>query len=81
MIKIWTAFGFEFELMDANLMRRYSVDFDLKKTLDENSVSSEARVETKKTLKKLFEEKYKVQTLKTDKKGVGAQYFYSKLRF
>ena len=63
------------------IKNRYSVDFDLKKSLDESSLASEARIESKKALKKLFEEKYKVQTAKTDKKAAGVQYFYSKLRF
>ena len=60
---------------------RYSVDFDLKKSFDENSLVSEARQDTRKSLKKLFEEKYKTQTAKTDKKAAGVQYFFSKLRF
>ena len=60
---------------------RYSVDFDLKKSVDDSSLQSDARIETRKALKKLFEENYKKQTAKNDKKAVGAQYFYAKLRF
>lgn len=60
---------------------RYTVDFDLKKSIDDNSLTKDNRVETRKALKKLFEEKYKTQTAKTDKKAAGVQYFYSKLRF
>ena len=37
---------------------RYSVDFDLKKVIDENALATETRSETKKIIKKLFEEKY-----------------------
>ena len=60
---------------------RYSVDFDLKKTLDDNAFSKEQKGETKKTLKKLFEDKYKNQSAKNEKKTLGASYFFSKLRF
>ena len=60
---------------------RYVVDFDLKKSVDESAVSSENRVETRKMLKKLFEEKYKNQTGKNEKKTGGVQYFFKKLRF
>jgi large subunit ribosomal protein L27e len=60
---------------------RYSVDFDLKKSMDDNALAKDKRADTKKMLKKLFEEKYKTQTAKTDKKAAGVQYFYSKLRF
>ncbi len=49
--------------------------------MDENSLVSENRAETKKTVKKIFEEKYKNQSAKSDKKTIGVQYFYSKLRF
>ena len=60
---------------------RYNADFDLKKVVDESSMSSEARVETRKNVKKLFEEKYRTQTGKNEKKAGGAQYFFKKLRF
>lgn len=64
-----------------DFLYRYNVDFDLKKTIDDNSLASENRSEAKKALKKLLEEKYKSQAAKTDKKALGAQYFFSKLRF
>lgn len=60
---------------------RYTVDFDLKKSVDEAALSGDARIGTRKMLKKLFEEKYKSQTAKTDKKAAGVQYFFNKLRF
>lgn len=61
---------------------RYSVDFDLKKTVSEEQIAPNNRVETKKSLKKLFEEKYKTQVAKSgDKKALGVQYFFNKLRF
>jgi large subunit ribosomal protein L27e len=61
---------------------RYTVDFDLKKMVDESALDADAnRIETKKQLKKLFEDKYKTQTAKSDKKAVGVQYFFNKLRF
>ena len=60
---------------------RYSVDIDLKKTVDEASIASDLRAETRKQVKKIFEEKYKTQTAKNDRKAAGVQYFFSKLRF
>ncbi|RYG99347.1 hypothetical protein EON65_50365 [archaeon] len=60
---------------------RYSVDIDLKKVVDESSLSEENRVNTRKAVKKVFEEKYKTQTAKNDKKAAGVQYFFNKLRF
>ena len=85
---------------------RYSVDFDLKKVVNEESILPAARKETKKVplyakkaislittfsilknsyvlqaIKKLFEEKYRNQPIKSDKKTVGVQYFFNKLRF
>ncbi len=53
----------------------------MKKSFDESAITSENRVETRKTLKKLFEEKYKNQTGKNEKKTGGVQYFFKKLRF
>jgi hypothetical protein len=53
----------------------------LKKIVDESSLASEARVETRKNLKKVLEEKYKNQSAKNEKKAGGAQYFFKKLRF
>ena len=60
---------------------RYSVDFDLKKTIDDGALAKEARTETKKVIKKIFEEKYKNQSAKNEKKTLGVGYFFSKLRF
>mmetsp|Transcript_17853 Transcript_17853/g.18617 ORF Transcript_17853/g.18617 Transcript_17853/m.18617 type:complete len:143 (+) Transcript_17853:53-481(+) len=66
----------------AHLMpTRYTADFDLKKVVDDASLSKEARVDTRKSLKKVFEEKYKNQTSKNEKKTGGTQYFFKKLRF
>jgi large subunit ribosomal protein L27e len=59
---------------------RYSVDFDLKK--EDVKTSRDAVVDTKKELKKLFEEKFKGQKdPKGDRKAAGAGYFFQKLRF
>ncbi len=63
------------------MLFRYSVDIDLKKVVDENSLASDKRVETRKAVKKVFEEKYKTQTAKSDRKAAGVQYFFNKLRF
>ncbi|CAE7704949.1 RPL27, partial [Symbiodinium microadriaticum] len=60
---------------------RYAADFDLKKVVDEKALSSEARVDTRKNLKKVFEEKYRNQSSKSEKKAGGTQYFFKKLRF
>lgn len=61
---------------------RYNVDLDLKKMIGEESLSKDAVIETRKQVKKLFEEKYKSQDkAKTDKKAAAMQYFFSKLRF
>lgn len=60
---------------------RYSVDIDLKKVVDENTVAKGAIVDTRKSVKKLFEDKYKNQSLKADKKSAGVAYFFNKLRF
>ena len=57
---------------------RYTVDFDFKKAVDESATSKE---DNRKAIKKLFEEKYKNQTAKSEKKTAGVQYFFSKLRF
>jgi large subunit ribosomal protein L27e len=60
---------------------RYSVDFDLKKSVDDAALTKEQRTETKKSLKKIFEEKYKNQAAKNEKKAIGVNYFFTKLRF
>ena len=80
MLNSLSIYGFQiFEIFSF----RYSVDFDLKKSLDESSVlqSQENRIEAKKAVKKIFEEKYKSQTAKSERYATGAQYFFSKLRF
>lgn len=59
---------------------RYSVDFDLKKTVDAE-VTPDNREAVLKSLTSLFEDKYKTQNAKSDKKAAGAQYFFTKLRF
>jgi hypothetical protein len=53
----------------------------LKKVVSEESIVPTARPETRKAVKKLLEEKYRNQPLKSDKKTAGVQYFFSKLRF
>jgi large subunit ribosomal protein L27e len=63
------------------LPTRYSVDIDLKKVVDESAVAEDKRVETRKAVKKIFEDKYKNQTAKPDRKSVGVQYFFNKLAF
>ncbi|KAJ1430087.1 ribosomal protein L27e, partial [Ochromonadaceae sp. CCMP2298] len=60
---------------------RYSVDMDLKKVVDEVSIEKGTIKDTRKTVKIMFEEKYRNQTTKSDKKAAGASYFFSKLRF
>ena len=60
---------------------RYSVDFDLKKLADGAALASGARVETRKAVKKVFEERYKNQSSKSEKKTIGVSYFFNKLRF
>ena len=59
---------------------RYSVDMELKK-FAEGAAAVNTRTDTKKAIKKVFEERYKSQTGKTDKKAAGVQYFFNKLRF
>mmetsp|Transcript_8392 Transcript_8392/g.11730 ORF Transcript_8392/g.11730 Transcript_8392/m.11730 type:complete len:143 (-) Transcript_8392:404-832(-) len=60
---------------------RYSVDMDLKKTVDE-AAFKEAKKETRKTVKKIFEDRYLNQASgKSEKKASGVQYFFQKLRF
>ena len=57
------------------------MDIDLKKSVDEESIKAAARGETRKSVKKIFEEKYKNQVSKGDRKTAGVQYFFNKLRF
>ena len=60
---------------------RYSVDFELKKEVDDSSLAQENRVDVRKKIKSIFEDKYRTQTAKTEKKAAGVQYFFTKLRF
>ena len=60
---------------------RYTVDIDLKKVVDESSISAANIKDTRKTVKNLFQEKYKNQSAKADKKSAGVSYFFNKLRF
>jgi len=60
---------------------RYTVDFDLKKTLTDEALTPAHIVATRKSVKKLFEEKYKAGSGKTAKQAAGSSYFFSKLRF
>lgn len=61
---------------------RYSVDIELKKAVDESSLAEDKRIETRKAVKKIFEERYKGQGKKeSEKKAAGTQYFFNKLRF
>jgi hypothetical protein len=52
----------------------------LKKSVTEDSLRRSEIVNTRKTVKKLFEEKYKLGAAKVEKKAASA-YFFSKLRF
>lgn len=64
---------------------RYVVDFEsaLKKTVDEAElVNAEKKVEVKKALKKMFDDRYVNQLAVTsEKKAAGSSYFFQKLRF
>ena len=62
---------------------RYVVDMDLKKAVDEaNLVDDERKVEVKKGLKKVFEDRYLNQkTVTSEKKAAGSSYFFQKLSF
>lgn len=62
---------------------RYQVDLDLKKAVDEaDLVDAERKVEVKKSLKTIFEDRYLNQKdVTSEKKALGSNYFYQKLRF
>jgi large subunit ribosomal protein L27e len=60
---------------------RYSVDFELKKIVDDSALNPDVRKDVRKQVKKVFEEKYRSQTAKNEKTAVGVKYFFSKLRF
>ena len=59
---------------------RYTVDMDLKKMIDDGDLKQPA--DTKKEIKKVFEERYRNQKdQKSEKKAQGNQYFFRRLRF
>ena len=62
---------------------RYVVDLDVKKLVEEaNLNNAEKKIEVKKNLKKVFEDRYLNQkTVTSEKKAAGSQYFFQKLRF
>eukprot|EP00286_Rhodomonas_abbreviata_P011015 CAMPEP_0181326744 /NCGR_PEP_ID=MMETSP1101-20121128/21684_1 /TAXON_ID=46948 /ORGANISM="Rhodomonas abbreviata, Strain Caron Lab Isolate" /LENGTH=142 /DNA_ID=CAMNT_0023435263 /DNA_START=24 /DNA_END=452 /DNA_ORIENTATION=+ len=60
---------------------RYSCDIELKKVVDETSIDEANICATRKSVKKIFEEKYRNQSAKQDRKSAGASYFFTKLRF
>mmetsp|Transcript_27506 Transcript_27506/g.80882 ORF Transcript_27506/g.80882 Transcript_27506/m.80882 type:complete len:146 (-) Transcript_27506:149-586(-) len=62
---------------------RYQVDMDLKKAVDEADLANpERKVDVKKGLKKIFEDRYLNQkTVTSEKKAAGSQYFFQRLRF
>lgn len=62
---------------------RYVVDMDLKKIVDESELANaDRKVDIKKNLKKIFEDRYLNQKAVTsEKKAAGSNYFFQKLRF
>jgi large subunit ribosomal protein L27e len=62
---------------------RYVVDIDLKKAVDEAElVDPDKKVEVKKSLKKIFYDRYMNQKeVTSEKKAQGSTYFFQKLRF
>jgi large subunit ribosomal protein L27e len=62
---------------------RYVVDMDLKKAVDEaDLVDEEKKIDVKKGLKKVFEDRYLNQkSVVSEKKAAGSSYFFQKLRF
>ncbi len=55
---------------------------DLKKAVDEADLLGDKKVEVKKTLKKIFEDRYLNQKdVTSEKKAAGSSYFFQKLRF
>lgn len=62
---------------------RYVVDLDMKKAFDEaDLVDAERKVDVKKNLKKMFEDRYLNQKeVTSQKKAMGSAYFFEKLRF
>ncbi|EED88466.1 60S subunit ribosomal protein L27 [Thalassiosira pseudonana CCMP1335] len=62
---------------------RYQVDMDLKKAVDEaDLLAADKKIEVKKALKKIFEDRYLNQKeVTSEKKAAGSSYFFQKLRF
>ena len=62
---------------------RYVVDMDLKKIVDETELAdADRKVDIKKSLKKIFEDRYLNQkSVTSEKKAAGSSYFFQKLRF
>lgn len=62
---------------------RYTVDMDLKKSVDEADLVDETKkVDVKKGLKKVFEDRYLNQKdVTSEKKAQGSTYFFQRLRF
>ena len=62
---------------------RYVVDMDLKKMIDESDLADvEKKIDIKKSLKKVFEDRYLNQkSVTSEKKAAGSNYFFQKLRF
>ena len=62
---------------------RYVVDMDLKKAVDEADLASaERKIDVKKGLKKIFEDRYLNQkSVTSEKKAAGSSYFFQRLRF
>jgi len=58
------------------------VDMDLKKAVDEADLVGDKKVDVKKNLKKIFEDRYLNQKqITSEKKAAGSSYFFQKLRF
>jgi large subunit ribosomal protein L27e len=62
---------------------RYTVDMDLKKVVEETDLADpEKKVDVKKALKKLFDDRFLNQkNVTSEKKAAGSNYFFQKLRF
>merc|ERR1712238_368505 len=61
---------------------RYQVDMDLKKAVDEADLVGDKKIEVKKNLKKIFEDRYLNQkSVTSEKKAAGSNYLFQKLRF
>jgi large subunit ribosomal protein L27e len=62
---------------------RYVADIDLKKVLDDEVLANpESRMQSRITIKKVFEDRYLNQaSCKSEKKAAGVNFFFKKLRF